>query len=1827
MKHRIIIHLTCVCTLLYLNGWSQANAMNKVRFIKNEGQWPSNVKFESKVGDTRIRVTDSLLSFAKVRTTKRTVKPAHFVERYSDMDSTIEALVWNLKFMNANASSSITSQDIEPTKYNYLQGDVSNHKTNVPCFGQITYNNIYPNVDFSFRRSEGERLKYDVVIHPGGNINLIDLLYEGIGSLQTSGTGELSIATLWGTFTEAIPESYQMINGTKVNVSVGYTLKSSNSYGFQIVGNYDPAFDLIIDPLTLEWATFLQGAPATDEGDDIFGLDVDDIGRSYVVGKTRELALGQNLPTNTGVFTFPSTLTGNVTSFDDAFVARIAADATTLDYVTIFGSTPNAAGDFGTDIAGDVVVGTGTAPDIYITGLTEYETNALFAFPIVPASGATGGTSTDCFLVKLNNGGNQILNSRLVGGTNQDYPYAIDINTNGDAFIGGRTSSNNFPGAVVNNITNPVDEYKAFVCRVNVGAANTAPVLIYTRQFNVNSLLPDLCIDLKVDNNSNAYVLGRTASLNNFALNAFTPAPVFSPSQLFPQFGNVNCFVARLDAAGAVNYLTIIGSDGDELAHSIDIDNRNNPQLVYIAGIVDETNATGTFPTTNGFHNQLTNGYQAFIGAINVTLQNSIFQYSTLLGGNIPAGGIGIGLVLMEFRGIGIDADENGLVYFATTVHDWGNLISDLGTCVLEDRYNGGETGAAGDEDVLFGIINTNSTGQASLQEMSFWGSDGGETQPIGPVLYNDCPIIGLFASRRLETFPRQIGNPNGYNVFQPNLQAGSNSGMYVMKLCDLRPENLAIESCEPLPCYNLDNAIRTHVLGNHLGSPTQAQLDHLCYTITPAVNDPTCVEITETTSYTIDLSLCTLLGDMTTAHCIGEQTITFVIGNAPEPLLTLNQVTCNNTATITATALQGYVIINYQWSNGQNTSNVTITQSGNYTLTVTYASGCTATESIDVYFPQCCVGTIQAGVNGNQPLTFNDVLASQLISLFSGNVITTNSSVAINGTLTVDDELIFLDCPNIILGESAQITIENGATLSIQNSKLQACGNMWQGIHALTGSDIDISNGSIIQDAEKALFLEDIVNFYIGSSTFDNNLNSIFILQPNGSGGTATIEGSTFSNTAGSLLPPHTSETSNKGIEVWANDGIDIGPGNIFDGLKTGISLWLTNATVTECTFQNLVTEPLNPLNTGIGIYAQGDLGIPGYTPPFTNYTLNVYGMGKDAATPNFSNLRTGIMLRNMNTKEIANNFMNGVAYGVRAQLCHGGNLNINENRFANVSNTGVLFTNNLGAQMLIANNNLSGQKTSINPTGVHIAGFGEKVSNLIVGLNRFDRFTYGVRMNKVTGNSMDIGGVGAHIWNNDFYSTLSSSANNIHLTACERISISENYIEGNPASINVNPNSASGITNAKHNGVYLQSTANYWLRCNNFDNLSSAVYSFGSNPTGRNNITTNLMHRHFYGWNLRKFGLDGEVGTVGTPQTGNRNDFNDGQSSYYNGVQIWGHNNSGISQNAIFTLAQDGLVAISGTNGISPFTPQAAQSPLGECEAVPEGDLQFLIDDETYYQETNALSVITGTLAQTADPMFQEVVDFEARRRLYKTLEQDTLLVQSSSTFSNFFNQARFQTIGKLNEIENELALLSDSTVLQDSVQVAAIRQSIRTKRESIANYSMHETNEKEVLAIYEEKVLNATDQFTAAEQQLIAGLAHQCPLVAGNGVYLARSLYSLFGEDNEFDDAVNCEGYYKKEQTFEADRAGIEAQLRVFPNPAKEQTLVAYFVPATSAGIHSVSLKTIEGKEVFTQSILVGGSAITINLSGIASGLYFVELISNGAVLKTNKLTVQH
>lgn len=163
---------------------------------------------------------------------------------------------------------------------------------------------------------------------------------------------------------------------------------------------------------SLAYSTFLGGS-----GDDIAtAISVDGAGSVYVVGST----LSPDFPlTSSPLSNTPS----------KGFIAKISSSGQTLDFSTYFPASTVAVA---VDSAGAVYVA-GSADDMLLT--TTHSVQPMF-----------GGGLFDAFAAKISASGNLLVYSTYLGGSNDDGAAALAVDSQGAVWVGGATSSLDFPG-------------------------------------------------------------------------------------------------------------------------------------------------------------------------------------------------------------------------------------------------------------------------------------------------------------------------------------------------------------------------------------------------------------------------------------------------------------------------------------------------------------------------------------------------------------------------------------------------------------------------------------------------------------------------------------------------------------------------------------------------------------------------------------------------------------------------------------------------------------------------------------------------------------------------------------------------------------------------------------------------------------------------------------------------------------------------------------------------------------------------------------------------------------------------------------------------------------------------------------------------------------------------------------------------------------------------------------------------------------------------------------------------------------------------------------
>ncbi|MCS1350234.1 SBBP repeat-containing protein [Mechercharimyces sp. CAU 1602] len=469
-------------------------------------------------------------------------------------------------------------------------------------YQRVLCQGVWKDIDLVFYGDE-QQLKYDVIIHPGADIEDIRFSYQGTEAMTCSEEGDLYVYTPHGVLCEKHPISFQKDQSNKIIVPSSFQLYPDHSFGFHVATSYDPEKVLVIDPAVI-FSTYLGGT-GRNAG---CGIAVDDMGNSYVTGVT---ASPFNFPVTSGAFQ-----TINIGE-ESAFVTKFNPTGSSLIYSTLLAGNQF---DFGNAIAVD------SSRNAYVTGLTTSPD-----FPVTSGSFQTQFMNADnqSFVTKLNPTGTSLIYSTFLGGSGiasitSGNGIAVDMSNN--AYVTGNTNANNFPttpGAfqtIYKGIGPTLTQSDVFVTKFN----ETGSALTYSTFLGGINL--DQSGGIVVDKSNQAYVVGCTLSTD------FPVTPNAFQTIAIP--GNSYAFVTKFNAAGSgLIYSTLLGNGNTEGA-AIDIDGMNN---AYVTGFTDSV----TFPVTRGaFQTRLNDSLDAFVTKFND--RGSRLLYSTYLGGSLDDEGFGI---------------------------------------------------------------------------------------------------------------------------------------------------------------------------------------------------------------------------------------------------------------------------------------------------------------------------------------------------------------------------------------------------------------------------------------------------------------------------------------------------------------------------------------------------------------------------------------------------------------------------------------------------------------------------------------------------------------------------------------------------------------------------------------------------------------------------------------------------------------------------------------------------------------------------------------------------------------------------------------------------------------------------------------------------------------------------------------------------------------------------------------------------------------------------------------------------------------------------------
>jgi gliding motility-associated-like protein len=672
-----------------------------LEFAENKGQWGDSFQYRVELGYGAYFLHPDGFTVLKHDTSDyaRLLKTMHKFGASDDPSTgsnslpngnalTLRSHAYRVRFLGANRKASAVPENPIQENINYFLGDdPSRWKSGLSSYSRVTYHDVYPNIDVTYK-SEAGYLKYDIIVNPGADISQIRLDYDGADKL-TIEKGRLIIKTSTGQNRELDPYTYQIVGGMKRQVSCKYVVKGSE-VRFELKG-YDPTQPLVIDP-TLVFGSY-TGSRASNWGYTATpGPD-----RSFFAGG---IVFGTGYPTTTGaVQTFFGR--GNV----DIGITRFSPNGNARMYSTYIGGN-------GDDIPHSLISdGSGNLVILGRSNSSNY-----------PRRGYTSANArgTDIVVTKLNATGTALMGSAIIGGSGSDganiddpisastcrsllYNYGdnsrseVILDDAGNVYIAANTQSSDFP--MVNPFQRTIGGAQdAVVCKLDPNLNS----LLFSSYLGGSGDDGGFCIKVHPTTND-IYVAGPTLSKD-------FPGNKTGTIGAVPGL-DIDGFVAVIpNSGGSIIRSTYLATNEIDIVYGLQFDKNGFP---YVMGI-----SLGAWPVLNAAYSNP--GAKQFISKLKPDLSG--YEYSTVYGTNSPLPNISPVAFL-------VDRCEN--VY----VSGWGGKLNPCDqSSGCYDRRTSGTFGlpitpdaikrSTDDRDFYFIVIQRNAS---QLLFGSFAGQSGGE--------------------------------------------------------------------------------------------------------------------------------------------------------------------------------------------------------------------------------------------------------------------------------------------------------------------------------------------------------------------------------------------------------------------------------------------------------------------------------------------------------------------------------------------------------------------------------------------------------------------------------------------------------------------------------------------------------------------------------------------------------------------------------------------------------------------------------------------------------------------------------------------------------------------------------------------------------------------------------------------------------------------------------------------------------------------------------------------------------------------------------------------
>jgi hypothetical protein len=603
------------------------------------------------------------------------------------------------------------------------------------------------------------------------------------------------------------------------------------------------------------------------------------------------------------------------------------------------------------------------------------------------------------------------------------------------------------------------------------------------------------------------------------------------------------------------------------------------------------------------------------------------------------------------------------------------------------------------------------------------------------------------------------------------------------------------------------------------------------------------------------------------------------------------------------------------------------------------------------------------------------------------------------------------------------------------------------------------------------------------------------------------------------------------------------------------------------------------------------------------------------------FVNCDNGIAVNNSSVK-LYNNFMKDVNDGIRVFSCKARSVQIYTNRMLNPT-IGISAIVNPGTRveatgnyMDVTNNSIGLFPNRYNLTaGIYVADVNSSVkASAYIADNTVLHGRYGIYLLN-TGGGAQVEGNHINQRHPTSNYTYFGKQSGIQVENSDGTLVKGNDIKGSGLTY-------SAVGNKQQRGISLVSTKNYKLGCNITDSIGYGVEFSANCETYKENIVENITRDNAYGWYFQSLAAD--AATVGVDIGNNgfttKNIF-DGTFNNTGGYKTYNYSllpSSGGYKPAPFyyyTTSQT-LYPDSNTSNYPTLTtvltptlaiPSAIVS--NECTTDTAYSIGLVANHDDNYQHRVAMDSI-----DYGD--YNSIMRWFEKRHLFNILERNDSLRINDSIYAQFYDTQLTEDVGYFKEYENLLGEITDSLVLEDSIDFESRASTLATKIEAMPHDQNSTSNKRRIAGIYMSFLESGFEDVAEEDTVFLQWLSSSCPYIEGEAVYEARALYSLLNPGWVIDDEEDCQDHSMaktdgQERNVEQirEKANTENLVSLFPNPATNELNFVYKFRKDEAG--TVEVANVMGQKVKTINLPQNQNLITTNNLSLPTGFYICRV----------------